>query len=92
MHFSKKRILYLFGIFACLNMGLADENAIELMQIEVRAHAKESNVSNGGKGLTVIDSDYIKNAPSATNTITDLLRSKSYIQYDQTSRSSATGG
>ncbi|MDR0762290.1 MAG: TonB-dependent receptor plug domain-containing protein, partial [Campylobacteraceae bacterium] len=39
-----------------------------------------------------IDSDYIKNAPSATNTITDLLRSKSYIQYDQTSRSSATGG
>ncbi|MDR2342625.1 MAG: hypothetical protein LBD84_06270, partial [Campylobacteraceae bacterium] len=94
MYFSNKETLYLFGVFVCLNTGLADENVVELMQIEVRAHAQESNASSKGKGgePTIISSDYIKNAPSATNTITDLLRSKSYIQYDQTSRDSATGG
>ncbi|MDR0665802.1 MAG: TonB-dependent receptor plug domain-containing protein, partial [Campylobacteraceae bacterium] len=89
MYFSSKRItLLVLGIF--VSGVLAEDNAIELTQIEVKAHTEEGNAS--GKGKTVLDKDYIQNAPSATNSITDLLRGKSYIQYDQTSRSSATGG
>ncbi|MDR0580069.1 MAG: TonB-dependent receptor plug domain-containing protein [Campylobacteraceae bacterium] len=96
MYFQNKKTLYLFGIFACLNIGLADDNlnnVTELMQIEVKTYSK-GDVSSEGKGgePVVMDGDYIKNAPSATNTITDLLRGKSYIQYDQASRSSATSG
>jgi hypothetical protein len=94
MYFQNKMTAFcLFGIF--LNAGLADENStVELMQIEVRAHVEDGNASGEGRGgePAVIGSGYIKNAPSATNSITDLLRGKSYIQYDQTSRSSATGG
>jgi hypothetical protein len=94
MYFQNKMTAFcLFGIF--LNVGLADENStIELMQIEVRAHVEDDNASGEGRGgePAVIGGDYIKNAPSATNSITDLLRGKSYIQYDQASRNSATGG
>lgn len=43
-------------------------------------------------GTTMISNEYIQSAPAANHTITDLLRGKSYVQFDQTSLSSATGG
>lgn len=43
-------------------------------------------------GTTVISNEYVQNAPAANHSITDLLRGKSYVQFDQTSLSSATGG
>ncbi|MDR1460158.1 MAG: TonB-dependent receptor plug domain-containing protein [Campylobacteraceae bacterium] len=99
MYFQNKMpTLLAYILLFCPAMILADENIenVQLMQIDVKARAENSNNNTGkdGKGgkPTIISNDYIKNAPSATSTVTDLLRGKSYIQYDQTSRSGATGG
>ncbi|MDR1614796.1 MAG: TonB-dependent receptor plug domain-containing protein [Campylobacteraceae bacterium] len=87
----------LFGLLLCCVVSYADENdtsnasssgITQLPMIKVIGH----EATGGGGEPAVISNDYIKTAPSATNTVTDLLRGKSYIQYDQTSRSSATGG
>ncbi|MDR3175372.1 MAG: Plug domain-containing protein, partial [Desulfovibrio sp.] len=43
-------------------------------------------------GATTLDRNFIKLAPSATGTVTDALRGKSNIQFDQNSRSGALGG
>ncbi|MFV0480896.1 MAG: TonB-dependent receptor plug domain-containing protein [Campylobacteraceae bacterium] len=65
---------------------------------EIHVRASTSNTSNATSNHTVqpgeiyLDSDYVKYAPSATNSITDLLRGKSSIQFDQGSRNSASGG
>ncbi|MDR1285395.1 MAG: TonB-dependent receptor plug domain-containing protein [Campylobacteraceae bacterium] len=96
MYFQNKTaIFWTLSLFLCSATLLADDETIQLIQIDVKARAVDLNATaNKGKGgePTVISNDYIKNTPSATNTVTDLLRGKSYIQYDQTSRSGATGG
>ncbi|MDR2789898.1 MAG: TonB-dependent receptor plug domain-containing protein [Campylobacteraceae bacterium] len=91
---KKETKLCVCGILLLCCASWAEENdtgnsseIIELQMINVVGHESAS-----GKGTTIIDNEYIQNAPSPTHTVTDLLRGKSYIQYDQTSRDSATGG
>ncbi|MDR2081755.1 MAG: TonB-dependent receptor plug domain-containing protein [Campylobacteraceae bacterium] len=93
---AKKEVkLCLCGMLLLCCASWADENdqsnssdIVQLQTISVIGHES----ADSGKGTTIISNDYIQNAPSPTNTVTDLLRGKSYIQYDQTSRDSATGG
>ncbi|MDR1975366.1 MAG: TonB-dependent receptor plug domain-containing protein, partial [Campylobacteraceae bacterium] len=97
-YLSKKAIsLCLFGIVSCCMPLFADENGTQdnltsgISQLEPIRVVGEMPTSGGGDPA-VISSDYIKNAPTGTSAVTDLLRGKSYIQFDQTSRGSATGG
>ncbi|MDR1555165.1 MAG: hypothetical protein LBS39_03965, partial [Campylobacteraceae bacterium] len=99
---SKITTLGTISLLFCSAIVLADETdkndtnsassskITQLPAIKVIGH--EATGGGGGGEPAVISNDYIKTAPSATNTVTDLLRGKSYIQYDQTSRSGATGG
>ncbi|MDR2341737.1 MAG: hypothetical protein LBD84_01675, partial [Campylobacteraceae bacterium] len=84
--------ILLFSTFSLADENTADTNSTSEITQLAEIKVVGSKTASSGGGLTVIDGDYIQNAPSATHTITDLLRGKSYIQYDQTSRDSATGG
>jgi|GEM_PF-1841892 len=63
-----------------------DTDAVVLKPISI------SSTPQSTVATTVIDSTYIQSAPTANHTITDLFRGKSYVQFDQSSLSSATGG
>ena len=65
--------------------GAAEGQVYKLGAVEVQSRDDQP-------GQTTLSGEFLKLVPAATGTVTDSLRGQSFIQFDQSSRSAATGG
>jgi hypothetical protein len=94
MILSKQKTVFALSLFVCMNIHAKTNNETdnssnqitELSAIEVKALAEPA----GGGDL--IDNKKITSVPTPTNSVTDVLRTNSNIQFSADSRSSVQGG